>query len=401
MIRIPELKRKARRPWDSGVFLSGWCRGEDPFPLRIAAGGPSGRQLMARFAEVQEWIGELRRHEKPGRGLGFRIDFAAVDHRQLGPQQIPAHLRFDTRADWLHFIGKQAAFDGFAAAADRTRTRLPELIGFFAGQPLKALAHARDWDRLLTVCRWFRDHPRCDRYLRQLEIHGVDTKFIETRKAILTELLDRILPAETLDRTWAGTARHGFERRFGLRYDQPVVRLRLLDDRLAVAGLTDLGLPAGDLADRDFGARTVFVTENKINGLAFPPVAGALVIFGLGYGIEVLAGLPWLHDKEIYYWGDIDTHGFAMLSQMRGYFPQTRSLLMDAETFHNHRSLWGTEPPARRFTASLDHLTAEEQELFVDLKADTFGACVRMEQERVGYGWLCRRLAERCANGLR
>ncbi|WP_353620190.1 Wadjet anti-phage system protein JetD domain-containing protein [Thalassotalea sp. G20_0] len=28
----------------------------------------------------------------------------------------------------------------------------------------------------------------------------------------------------------------------------------------------------------------MFITENKVNGLAFPPVADAIVIFGLGYG---------------------------------------------------------------------------------------------------------------------
>jgi len=392
MIEIATLRKKALRLWASGLFLKAWCRGEDLFPWRIAAAPPSGRQLMERFAEVQGWIAGLRRHEKPAGGPGLRIDFAPVDHRQLGPQQIPHSICFDTRDDWLHFIGRRAAFERFVAAAEQTRVRLPPLADFVAEHPLKVLAHETDWDRLLTVCQWFLDHPRCDRYIRQLEIGGVDTKFIETRRTILAELLDRVLPASAVDPAVSGTSRHGFERRFGLRYDQPFIRLRILDDGLAVAGMTDLGLPLTDLAGRNFGAATVFVTENKVNGLAFPAVPGAMVVFGLGYGLEVLAELPWLQEKTIYYWGDIDTHGFAILSRMRGYFPHTRSFLMDAETLLCHRSLWVAEPPERRFTGTLAHLTADEQRLFEDLKADTFGPGVRLEQERIDFGWLRRRL---------
>ena len=29
----------------------------------------------------------------------------------------------------------------------------------------------------------------------------------------------------------------------------------------------------------------------------------------------------WLLEKEIYYWGDIDTHGFAIFNQLRGFLP--------------------------------------------------------------------------------
>ncbi len=392
MIGVAELKQKALRHWETGAFLKAWCRKESLFPLSIALGRPAGRDLMERFARVQAWIAALRRQEKAEDGLGYRIAFAAVDHRQLGPQQIPQRACFDTRDDWLHFIGQRDAFQRFVKLAAQTRQRLPVLDGFLAEHPLKALAHEADWDRLLTVCEWFLAHPRCQRYIRQLEIATVDTKFIETRRAILAELLDRVLPAGAVDPTVSGAARHGFERRFGLRYDQPFIRLRLLDERLAVAGLTDLGVPLSDLAGRDFSAATVVVTENKINGLAFPPLSGALVIFGLGYGLEALAELPWLKEKTIWYWGDIDTHGFAILSRMRGTFPRTRSLLMDAETLVSHRGLWVQEPPARRFTGCLEHLTAQEAALFEELKADRYGPGVRLEQERIGFGWLRRRL---------
>jgi hypothetical protein len=37
-----------------------------------------------------------------------------------------------------------------------------------------------------------------------------------------------------------------------------------------------------------------------------------------------LAALPWLHDEQIVYWGDIDTHSFAILSRLRERLPARR-----------------------------------------------------------------------------
>ena len=111
------------------------------------------------------------------------------------------------------------------------------------------------------------------------------------------------------------------ERRYGVRYDQPLIRLRLLDPALGerFGGLTDISLPLDRFATLDPPCRRVFITENKINGLSFPPLPDSLVIFGLGYGVESLRDAPWLRQREIHYWGDLDTHGFAILSLLRGW----------------------------------------------------------------------------------
>jgi hypothetical protein len=47
------------------------------------------------------------------------------------------------------------------------------------------------------------------------------------------------------------------------------------------------------------------------------------------YAIDRLGSLPWLREKPLYYWGDIDTHGFAILSRLRRHWEHARSLLMD------------------------------------------------------------------------
>ncbi len=42
----------------------------------------------------------------------------------------------------------------------------------------------------------------------------------------------------------------------------------------------------------------VYVVENEITYLAFPPVAGAIVIFGGGYAVSALDHSAWLADRR-------------------------------------------------------------------------------------------------------
>ena len=142
----------------------------------------------------------------------------------------------------------------------------------------------------------------------------------------------------------------------------------------------------------DLPVSRVFITENEVNFLAFPPVPHSMVIFGAGYGFEVLAGARWLQQREIYYWGDIDTHGFAILDQLRAQLPHVKSLLMDKATLLAHASQWGDEP--QPLLRDLPRLTVEEHALFDELRDNRLRVGVRLEQERIGFGWLQQALTE-------
>ena len=125
---------------------------------------------------------------------------------------------------------------------------------------------------------------------------------------------------------------------------------------------------------------------------AVDQAAGSITIFGLGYGVELLSDIAWLQDRAIYYWGDIDTHGFAMLDRLRKSYPQTQAFLMDRSTLLAHRPLWGTEPSP--YKGDLTRLRDEERALYDDLHSDRLGHGVRLEQERIRFGWLRRMLTE-------
>jgi hypothetical protein len=59
---------------------------------------------------------------------------------------------------------------------------------------------------------------------------------------------------------------------------------------------------------------------------------------------------------------------------------------MDQETLLTHKEVWGVEP--RPETAELERLTPDEGRLYSDLRQNRWGDRVRLEQERIGFGFL-------------
>ncbi|MDZ7768776.1 MAG: DUF2220 family protein [Woeseiaceae bacterium] len=221
---------------------------------------------------------------------------------------------------------------------------------------------------------------------------SVDTKFIESHRKLLGELLDIVLPDSAVDRSATGVK--AFSNRYGLRTEPPLVRFRLLDPALYIQRrFSDVSLPPEEFAGLKSPLERVFITENRVNGLAFPDCPASMVVFGLGYGLQRLSEIPWLRDVDVHYWGDTDTHGFGILNRLRVSLPHARSFLMDRETLEAHRRLWGREPAGGRYTGDTSRLTAAEHALYCELLSDRLGERIRLEQERIGFGWLQQTLA--------
>jgi hypothetical protein len=246
---------------------------------------------------------------------------------------------------------------------------------------VRALGLAADWAQLLATVAWIDQHQRPGMYLRQVDVPGVDTKFIERHKGVLTDLLDQQLDADRTD-----SATRDFEARFRFRRKPAYVRFRCSTDycgRLSGSGFTELSVRADELTAPPQGTTRAYIVENEITYLAFPLAPDAIVILGGGYAVPVLESLAWLPALDVIYWGDIDTHGFAILNRLRRRVPQARSILMDRPTLLAHRDQWVREPTPT--TAALDLLDAAEQSLYRDLVTAEFAPAVRLEQERISF----------------
>lgn len=386
-----DLKAQLVRLWERGELLRDVVTGNVRFPLRLSLKTPGSADITDRFELVRSWAAELSatRH--------LRLEWQEVRHRVQGAQRLPASAWIESIEDALNWIGKCREREHFMTLVSATRQANPALLLWVEKRPLQALELADEWPRLLAVVEWLRKHPRPGIYLRQVDLPGVHTKFIESQRGVLTELLDLALPTEAIDATKTGVSQ--FASRYGF-LDKPArIRFRVLDPEIQlISGLDypDIALDAASFSRLALSVRHVFITENETNFLAFPRVKDAIVIFGAGYGWDALGRSRWLNDCTMHYWGDIDTHGFGILDQLRGYFPHVKSFMMDRATLEAHASAWGVED--KPLLADLLRLTPDECALYDDLRDNCIRLGLRLEQEYVGYSWLNHRLKSLLGN---
>lgn len=379
--RPVDLRAQVQKLWDRGELLASLVNGESPFPKRLALKSPTSAEMVDHFDEARAWIGELRLMPH------CRVEMREFKHRVFGANAVPQEAWIDTVEDALALIGKQRVVNRFTALLSLTRDQHPELLEWLAKRPLRALELADEWSRILEIVAWLKAHPRPGVYLRQVDIPGVHSKFIEAHRGVLCELLDIVLPTEVIDSSVSGVSQ--FARHYGFR-DKPLrIRFRVLDPEhsLLPGGLIqDITLDAENFVRLDCKVSRVFMTENEVNFLSFSQVKNSLVIFGEGYGFERLSKAEWLSRCRVHYWGDIDTHGFAILDQLRSQFDHVESFLMDRNTLLAFETLWGEEQ--KQTLRDLPRLNPEERALYDDLRDNRIRKNVRLEQERIGFGWV-------------
>ena len=380
-----DLKAQVTRRWERGELLRPLLTGEAVFPWRLTLRTPTSTDITEHFEAVRSWANELATLPH------LRIEWREIRHRVQGTQRLPTAAWIDSADAAFGWLGKRRDAERFAQLLAITNQRQPAVLPWLGRRPMEALRLADAWPRLLNVIDWIATHPVPGIYLRQIDIPGIHTKFIEAHRGVLAECIDLVLPAATIVSEATGIAQ--FARRYGFREKPTRIRLRLLDpEQKLLPGTTcpDLALDADNFARLAPPVEQVFITENETNFLAFPTLHGAAVIFGAGYGWQALGRARWLADCTIHYWGDIDTHGFAILDQLRRHFPQVNSLLMDRETLMAHAPSWGEERDQLRH--DLTCLNTDEQSLFDDLRDNRIRQNLRLEQELIGFDWLRRRL---------
>jgi hypothetical protein len=382
-----DLKAQIQRLWDRGDLLRAVVSPPSGWPLRLTLRRPTASDLSGRFDAVRQWSQALATTPH------VRIEWNDWNHRVQGRQRLPAEVWIDSPFQAIAWLGEQEAVDRFGEIAASLRGPYAPIHEWLVEAPHDALGVFDEWERLLGVVAWMLEHPRPAVYLRHVDVPGVDTKFIEAHSGVLSAMLDRALPADAIDHEARGVAQ--FRRRYGFAEPPRLVRFRALDRNLGVlpgvVGMCDVTLDAASFAALHLPVERVIIVENETSFLALPAIPRAIGLFGAGYGWETVAGADWLGRCRVQYWGDLDTHGFAILHQLRARLPHVASVLMDRGTLLAHRLFWGVE--AKPVRHELAHLTPDEAAVYDDLRHDRYRAGVRLEQERIGFRWVERQLS--------
>lgn len=372
MISPQDIKAQALKWWKP--FLQSHLRNETIFPKTIERIGKiTSSSLREKITELQIEVEELYKNSKDKLGYGYTVNKGAVNFRRTGSHTLPQSVTFETADDFIEFIGKKKEWKSFQTNGAYILQQIPQLNEWVLNNPLSVIENDTKWVDILKVCNYFLATPKPELYIRQLPI-DLHTKFIEQNEAVIKSLLDYLIPNYIKDAT-----EKQLSKRFHLLYDEPTIRIRLLDNRLKIEHLTDLRIPLSDFENISIPCQNVLLTENKMNFLALPQLPSSIAIWsGGGFMVSHLKNIHWLNDKNIFYWGDLDAHGYIMLHQMRSYFPQTTSVMMDSITFDLFKKE-GLVKGEKITSENLYLLTADEKKMFDYFKLSN----LRFEQEKI------------------
>lgn len=352
-----------------------WLIGEDgesQWPLEVQLGIPTEKAALRQVDGVRAWVSAWQQWQ----GIGA-LSWCERQWKALGVQRLPEKLALRGPEEVALWVGESIRWER-AQSRYQTLTARWSVLAQQLSRYFDVFADYSDADfrRLEGMLEWITNHPNSNLYPRQIPIAGADSKWLESRKGLISDLVATLQGDSTGDRD--------FFRRCGLRPQPQLMRMRVLDPELRVrlGGLGDISAPCYEMASIGIRPRSVFIVENLQTGLAFDDLPEAVVIMRLGYAVDVLGRLPWLQRAQCIYWGDIDTHGFAILNRARTYIPNLKTVLMDESTLMSHRDLW-VEEKDQHLSIELPLLTSTEHQVYQSLKSNTCGQKVRLEQERV------------------
>jgi hypothetical protein len=384
--RVAAAKRLRSRTADWAGRLVAYGTVEEDFALGLKP--PTETQVLADRGAAQEWVRQWR--EVDG-AHGCTVDWERRAWSRVGGQTVPVRLRLNGPAALARFAGGEAAaaWRRLADRAGQVRGRFvvgdrsAEGLGAVMRRHRTAIAGLGEEElaQVLEAAAWLAEHPQEQMRPRQMPLRGVDSKWFARHRSLVGALHAVLTGGRTLD----------------ILDPEDRVRIRILGPASLAGGgllrgLTDLAAPVEQIARLPLRPALVLVSENLESMLALPEWDGTVAVHGSGYAVSVLQQIDWLRDVPILYWGDLDSHGFAILHRLRTHLPQVTSVLMDEQTLVDHRDLWVREEKPHR--GDFDTLTGQETRALARVRAE---GDARLEQERIPWEVALARLVDASA----
>ncbi len=376
-----EVAARLARQWQNNKLRGRRLLDASSWPLRIPLPKPSPAAVADRWTEVGAGL-EAWRAVTVG-----EVSWVDVSYRATGrPIPVPAVWSLQSAEEWVTVcelasddgrdgglapvgVSVRAEFEGLRALLAVAEPRYHELL-----VRRRALSLGADRSEVTEALRvaevvW----PGCagGLPLRALSLAGVDTKFFERNRALVSALLDVRFDGAVSElglEVFLGATGPGGRWLLAADLDGSLLPF----DRLRV---TDV-----DLAERGLVTRRLLVVENEQCLHLVPAVPGTVAVLGTGHNVGWLASSRF-DGIDVAYWGDLDTWGLRLLAAARAARPSLTALLMDASTFVAHEDRAVVEPTPAEVPVEAPGragLTAAERDLFDLLAGRDRG---RLEQE--------------------
>ena len=370
-----ELAARLAQHWNSADWRERQLLGAAAaWPLTLAIGQPDTAVFLndaaALRCHLQQWraveqhgLGSVQWQERRYRGSSDAI--AVPTHWQLAkPSQCIAAISHFKVPGHAQVKSDYARLSTLIAGVERPgfqRLLVRRLVQWRETPTEAVIAAAHTALQLEPGCA--QGKP-----LRALAVQGNDTKFFERHASLLTALLDERFDGEA--------SRQGLVGFLGAlpEDDHWLLIAPLSPDLLPFA---QMRVRASELLTTPLPDSRILLVENERCLHQLPaPVQDTIAVLGAGLNLGWLAA-PWLQERSVAYWGDLDTWGLRMLATARHHLPHLHALLMDRATFSAHQHLAVAEPVHAPEPIS-GAQTPEEAALQAHLRAQARG---RLEQE--------------------
>lgn len=354
---LPKVERFLQRTWPEdllGQSLS-WPKA---FPL-----GASNieKDWAETWPTAQQWFTWARNHPD--------VQLRTATRRVHGTSQvIPTHLEVPSLQ-----VACSLAGPDIAALVGTARERLPALRSQCdpSAALLRSVAKCSpvDFRILQHAALWCRNHPTAGLTAREVPIPGVHAKWIQKHQSDLETVMGQPLQLSA-PRPHRLTFRYVDPNHEGRQHDTYVI---------------------GDCMPLPYAPEVALIVENRDTAwapsLQFPK---GIIFDGGGHAAvhiaEAASTTPWLHSIPTWiYWGDMDTAGLEIVSNLRRRGLPIQTFFMDLPAYEKYAT-WGTTldqhgRPLCPTSHSPTHLTPGEAELYNHLL--TTDGPKRIEQERI------------------
>ncbi len=362
-----------KREWNNDAGLKARLLNRKPFPIRIGLKPPAGRSAIADMAHFQKFIGQWRSYSSQK-----TIQWESRRYRALAEQTVPKFFILENIKELIEFVGSKA----LARSEIWTKNMAPMLAISEALYPvlvkhLKTFESIRlaDAELLGRVVKQLSSQIGAGLYLRALPLVGVDTKFLENYQTLISDVLDVLYNGEI-------TANGGMLEWLGcLENPRGWLTVRPLCESVKanIGGFPVMQLHSDVLREHALPANNILVVENMQSGLGLPLLEDTIAVFGGGKNISWMDA-NWLKSRRVAYWGDIDTWGLSILSDVRAKLSSVKAIMMDPDTLGQHEDRMAVEPEPLQHLPKF--LTDAEAQIFSDLKVGNYLGS-RLEQERL------------------
>lgn len=311
---------------------------------------------------LRVWAAEAERVGMDGIELIYGANPAKIgDARNAA---IPKQVSFPSLEALLRYVGI-AAWSNYYAAEKRLRS-LENDFGVEVADVARfwQVICAFSMEELIgfrSLLEWREQNPNPKLTERAQTSIGVDTKFVERNRALVTAALTSmgLQPLEVATERPEGFKLHA--------------------DQAPFLGGAAFWCQPEKLARPD-GVKRVLIVENKATFQDLQPTPGTMIVFGSGNAAPAIVDkLSWLADVDVRYWGDMDSYGYMILGRVRQRLPGVHSILMDLDTVEAEWDMGVKEAEEERIDVPRERLTLSEIKACERIQGDWR----RIEQERV------------------